>query len=78
VGPWSDRIATFLGYPPGLVQVVAARLYEGRTWENEEVRSDLCFLHRNELLIFLYIEFYDCMEGCRLAPKLQADEVWRG
>ena len=30
VGPWSDRISTFLGYPPALVEVVAARLYEAR------------------------------------------------
>ena len=26
VGPYVDRIATFLGYPPSLVQVMAARL----------------------------------------------------
>jgi hypothetical protein len=40
VGPWSDRIATFLGYAPALVQAVAARLYDARIWENDEVRSE--------------------------------------
>jgi hypothetical protein len=43
VGPWSDLISTFLGYPPALVQAVAARLYEARIWENDEVRSEKWF-----------------------------------
>jgi hypothetical protein len=40
VGPWSEGIATFLGYPRAIVEVVAARLYEGRIWENGEVRYE--------------------------------------
>jgi len=43
VGPYADRIATFLGYPPGLVQVIAARLYEARIWEDDQVRSEPWF-----------------------------------
>ena len=26
VGPYTDRVATFLGYPVGFVQVIAARI----------------------------------------------------
>lgn len=40
VGPYVDRIATFLGYPRSLVQVIAARLQEARIWEGEEVRCE--------------------------------------
>jgi hypothetical protein len=43
VGPYVDRIATFLGYPSGLVQVVAARLYEAKIWEKTEVRCESWF-----------------------------------
>ena len=43
VGPWSDRIAAFLGYPTALVEVAAARLYEARIWENAEVRCEKWF-----------------------------------
>lgn len=38
-----DRLATFLGYPRGLVQVMAARLHEARVWESDEVRSEIWF-----------------------------------
>lgn len=34
VGPYSDRVATFVGYPPSLVQVIAVRLEEAKIWEN--------------------------------------------
>lgn len=53
MGPWSDRIATFLGDPPGLVQVVVARLYEDRIWENEEVRSETWFDPHNGGVAFI-------------------------
>jgi hypothetical protein len=43
VGPYVDRVATFLGYPRSLVQVIAARLYEARIWEDDEVRSEKRF-----------------------------------
>ena len=43
VGPWSDRVVTFLGYSPALVQAVAARLYEARIWENGEVHCEEWF-----------------------------------
>jgi hypothetical protein len=43
VGPYIDRIATFLGYPPGLVQVMAARLQEAKVWESDEVRCESWF-----------------------------------
>jgi hypothetical protein len=32
-----------VGYPLGLVQVVAARLQEARTWESDEVRCESWF-----------------------------------
>jgi hypothetical protein len=35
IGPYVDRIATFLGYPLGLVQVMATRLYDAKIWERE-------------------------------------------
>jgi len=37
------RIATFLGCPRAMVQAVAARLYEARIWEEDEVRSEKWF-----------------------------------
>ena len=40
VGPYVDRIVTFVGYPPALVQVIAARLQEARIWEGDEVRCE--------------------------------------
>ena len=40
VGPYVDRIATFLNYPLGLVQVMAARLQESKIWEGDEVRYE--------------------------------------
>jgi hypothetical protein len=43
VGPYVDRIATFVGYPPCLVQVIAARLYEAKIWESAEVRCESWF-----------------------------------
>jgi hypothetical protein len=43
VGPYSDRVATFVGRPPSLVQVIAARLQEAKIWENDEVRCERWF-----------------------------------
>ena len=43
VGPYVDRITTFLGYPPGLVQVMAGRLFEAKVWEGDEVRCERWF-----------------------------------
>src|SRR5271165_3566622 len=40
VGPYVDRIATFLEYPLELVQVVGARLHEAKIWESDEVRCE--------------------------------------
>jgi hypothetical protein len=43
VGPYVDRIATFVGYPPSLVQVMEARLHQAKIWESDEVRSESWF-----------------------------------
>lgn len=43
VGPYVDLIATFLGYPPSLVQVMAVRLYEAKIWVSGEVRCESWF-----------------------------------
>jgi hypothetical protein len=53
VGPYADRIVTFLGYPRGQVQVIAARLYEAMIWEKDEVRSENWFDSQKETLAFL-------------------------
>jgi hypothetical protein len=52
VGPYVDRIVTFLGYPRGLVQVIAARLHEARIWEKDEVRAERWFNTEKETLAF--------------------------
>jgi hypothetical protein len=38
VGPYVDRIATFVGYPRSLVQVIASRLQKAEIWHDDEVR----------------------------------------
>jgi hypothetical protein len=43
VGPFVDRIATFVGYPRGLVRVIGARLQEAKIWESDEVRCESWF-----------------------------------
>jgi hypothetical protein len=53
VGPYSDRIATFVGYPPGLVQVIAVRLQEAKIWENDEVHCERWFDPKQGGLAFL-------------------------
>src|SRR5277367_3549574 len=40
VGPYVDRIATFLEYPPDLVRVIGARLHEAKIWDNDEVHCE--------------------------------------
>jgi hypothetical protein len=40
VGPYTVRVATFLGYPVGFVQVVAARLIQSGIWAGDEVSSE--------------------------------------
>ena len=40
LGPYVDRIATFLEYPLDLVRVIGARLHEAKIWENDEVRCE--------------------------------------
>jgi len=35
VGPYVDRIATFLRYPRSLVQVMEARFQEAKIWEGD-------------------------------------------
>ncbi len=53
VGPYVDRIATFLNYPLALVQVIVARLYEARIWESDEVRCESWFDPRKGAVAFL-------------------------
>jgi hypothetical protein len=43
VGPFVDRISTFLNYPLRLVQVVGGRLQEAKIWEGNEVRCESWF-----------------------------------
>jgi len=43
VGPYVDRIATFLGFPTSFVQVIATRLVESKIWEGDEVQCDNWF-----------------------------------
>jgi hypothetical protein len=43
VGPFIDRISTFLNYPLGLVQVVGTRLQEAKIWEGDEVSCESWF-----------------------------------
>jgi hypothetical protein len=53
VGPYVERIATFLNYPLALVQVMAARLYEAGIWESDEVRCESWFDPRKGAVAFL-------------------------
>lgn len=53
VGPYIARIATFLGYPRGLVQVFAARLQEAKIWESDEVRCERWFDPKKGATAFL-------------------------
>ena len=53
VGPYVDRIVTFLGYPPGLVQVITARLYEAKIWDVDEARSESWFDPHKGTVAFL-------------------------
>ena len=75
VGPYVDRIARFLGYPPALVQVVAARLYEARIWENDEVCCERWFDPQKGGIAFLVAfasiaphDRVDSMVGERYGP----------
>ena len=43
VGPYSDRIASFLGYPSRLVQLMAVRLQEAKIWQDDHVHCDSWF-----------------------------------
>ena len=43
VGPYVDRITTFVGCPLGLVQLIAARLQDAKIWEGDEVRCESWF-----------------------------------
>jgi hypothetical protein len=43
VGPYVDRIVTFLEYPRSFVQVITARLLEARVWESDQVHCKLWF-----------------------------------
>jgi len=53
VGPYFDRIATFVGYPLALVQVMAARLQEAKIWEGDEVRCESWFDPQKGKIAFL-------------------------
>ena len=53
VGPYAARVAIFLGYPVGLVQVIAVRLREAGIWEEDEVRCERWFDPENGGLALL-------------------------
>jgi hypothetical protein len=53
VGPYVDRIATLLGYISSMVQVIAARLYEARIWDDDQVRSEPWFDPQKGKVAFL-------------------------
>jgi hypothetical protein len=53
VGPYFARIATLLGYSPGLVQVIAARLHEAQIWESDEGRCERWFDPEKGAISFL-------------------------
>jgi hypothetical protein len=40
VGPYADRIATFLEYPLDRVRVIGARLHGAKIWEDDEVHYE--------------------------------------
>ncbi len=53
VGPYVDRIATFVGYPLAIVQVMAARLQEAKIWEGDEIRCESWFDPQKGKIAFL-------------------------
>jgi len=53
VGPYVERIATFVGYPRGLVQVIGTRLQEAKIWENDEVRCEAWFAPNKGAISFM-------------------------
>jgi hypothetical protein len=53
VGPYVERVVTFLEYPPALVQAMAARLYEAKIWEGDEVYSEEWFDPEKGAVAFL-------------------------
>jgi hypothetical protein len=53
VGPYVDRIAKFVGYPCGLVQVIGARLQEAKIWERDEVRCEEWFDPKKGAIAFV-------------------------
>jgi hypothetical protein len=53
VGPYVDRIATFVGYPRGLVQLIGARLQEAKIWESGEVRCEAWFDPKKGAIAFM-------------------------
>jgi hypothetical protein len=53
VGPYVNRVSTFLNYPLGLVQVVGARLQEAKIWEGDEVSCERWFDPKKGTLAFL-------------------------
>jgi hypothetical protein len=53
VGPYVERIATFVGYSPGLVQVIAARLQEAKIWEGDKVCCESWFDPKKGAMAFM-------------------------
>jgi hypothetical protein len=43
VGPYVDRLASFLGYPRALLQPISYRPHEAGIWEGDEVHIERCF-----------------------------------
>jgi hypothetical protein len=53
VGPYFERLATFVGYPPALVQVIGSRLQEAKIWESDEVHSEEWFDPKKGAIAFM-------------------------
>jgi hypothetical protein len=53
VGPYSERLATFVGYPPALVQVIGTRLQEAKIWEGDEVHAEEWFDPQKGAITFM-------------------------
>jgi hypothetical protein len=53
VGPYGGCIASFLGYPRCLVQVMGARLQEARIWEGDDVNCEEWFDPQKGAIAFM-------------------------
>jgi hypothetical protein len=53
VGPYIERIVTFLGYPRGFVQAIGARLQEAKIWEHDQVHCGGWFDPKKGAIAFM-------------------------